>query len=174
MKALLAAIGLLAVSSIGCNNLPKPGMSYTLQLDPNLSAEQSEAIITGSYAWSEAIPGLTFTYLVQSCQAMSHTVCISADSGTPRDDNGNRIDGHTDSVLIVDSSVIILHSGNLNIANSDCPNALLDTAQHELGHAVSFRGDHLAMGNLMQPALSCSQVVEKISISDVDYFWSQR
>ena len=181
MKALLASlVSLSAILSIGCGK-PSLTMSYTIILDKDMSEAESEAVISGSYAWQDQVPSLTLSYIVSSCNGVNsiplHSICVHSDQTTPKDSDGNIILGTTSfdtglAEAVTDRASIVLHSKS--ISGSKLPNALIDTATHELGHALSGRGGHIASGNLMAPMVDNSKVVEKITDSDVDYFWSMR
>jgi hypothetical protein len=162
------------------------GMSYNLILDPSLTLEEQEAVVTGSYAWEKAIPGLTFHYQWSACHGFgdsSHTICIYADQDTPLDDNGYMIDARTifqhgfltpsDSPAS-DSCSIDIHSANMANHGMPYPNVALNVVTHELGHAMTHNSQHIAAGNLMSFCIVKQPEPEVITSADMDYFWSAR
>lgn len=172
MKALLSVVALSALS-VGCGT--SHGLTYHIAMDPSVTAEEAELVLQSGEAWEKAIPGLKLTYMVAACNTITDepgNICIVSDDATPLDDSGNMIDGHTD--MSHDSSLITLHPVNMANHNHPYHNVGLNTISHELGHALTGSGLHLAAGNLMSAALRDCLTPEQITSADIAYFWAAR
>jgi hypothetical protein len=181
---LIALLPLLGLGIMGCNS--EHGMHYDLLLDTSLSTEQVQDVLAAEEAWETAVPGLTFSTTITPCQGYEdkkHTVCLFLDSSDPAE----LAAGHaanalattiwqhnllaSDTSASADSATVHLWSSN--IAGYPGEYAFRNICQHEIGHSLSHRSDHLAEGNLMQPE-SARDILENIETGDVDYFWSVR
>jgi hypothetical protein len=180
VKLTTLAVAATALFTVACGT-PR-GMSYIVLLDPSLSSTQAEDVMAGGDAWSKKVPGLEFSYLVTECRGpgdRAHAICVFNDQATPKDDAGNTILGHTGwqhGLLVVnddDSSTVVVHT--VSIDNGGHPVATyLNVVAHELGHAITHNGEHIALGNLMQPATPNSETPQAITADDVAYFWAAR
>lgn len=186
-RTLLTGLAGLALTvGTGCGRL-QHGMHYDLLLDPSLTADQMQDTMAAGDGWAYSVPGLTFTYTVVACEGYPsdahHTVCIHADSTAPTDSDGNHIDATTswqhgllasDDSPSADSADIIIHSVNIANGGQPLPNAFFNVIRHEMGHAMTHNHLHIAMGNLMQPAITAAQAPELITDNDIAYFWAAR
>ena len=179
MRTLLILLVAMAATLVGCGR-PELGMKYTILVDPSLTLDYQEAVVTAGYAWSDKIPGLELDYVVAACGALdslpARVICFHSGSGSPVDSDSHSIDGttHVDLGLLsaMDRAEVILYPSNIVAAGAIVgPDALVNTTMHELGHALAHRYGHIPQG-LMSPMLSFEPAV--ITDADVDYFWSNR
>jgi hypothetical protein len=177
MKTLLSVLALLSLSSVACGG-SQHGMHYQLLIDSSLSASEAESVLAASAAWETAVPGLSFDYVVADCagNAWAHTICVLWDNGSPPAANVLATTKWDTSTFAPtssqDSATVHLWSATRTF-DDGAADRFLNVVQHEIGHALCHRSDHLPQGNLMQPETHSGSELQ-ITSADVDYFWSVR
>jgi hypothetical protein len=165
---IIFGIGLSLIAGCADN---RPGMSYKIIVDNSIDVAIVEA---AGASWEAAIPELKLSYEVASCNLAPElqSVCIFIDNGNPPPDSQGLVMAHTDLVN-GSSATIHMYASSFATKSGKLPFMFSNSLTHEIGHAISNRGSHIAKGNMMYYATD-GNVESKLEQGDIEYFWSER